>query len=258
METGDGALARGCRGRARLEVRNGLIGVVNRNPKRAGFTLVELLVVIAIIAILAAMLLPALKRARESAKSSVCLSNLKQFGLAFHMYANDYQGRLPHYWICSCAGGCGCFTYFTNLLVDGRYLPDTGWVYRNWGEIDTGVWRCPSVGKNIIFAGGGYGVNFSHVIVDAASGAVNLSQFRRTGGIALIGDAEIATGIWRGWTVMSIHCPTTYDWLLNEVGQSAARHNGKANVCFLDQHVESKSYQDLYSNKNDVWGHASQ
>ena len=59
------------------------------------FTLIELLVVIAIIAILAAMLLPALARAKESGKSIACNNNLRQLGMAMQMYAGDNQGTLP-------------------------------------------------------------------------------------------------------------------------------------------------------------------
>jgi len=67
-----------------------------RTDDYCGWTLTELLVVIAIISLLAALLIPVLNGVRDKAKSIVCVNNMKQLGLAFQMYTNDYDDLLPH------------------------------------------------------------------------------------------------------------------------------------------------------------------
>jgi prepilin-type N-terminal cleavage/methylation domain-containing protein len=68
----------------------------DNRPYKVGFTLIELLVVIAIIAILAALLLPSLTKAKNSGRRAACISNLHQVGMAVHMYAQDHEGRIPY------------------------------------------------------------------------------------------------------------------------------------------------------------------
>src|SRR5215213_9816563 len=95
---------------------------MNRQQKNA-FTLVELLVVIGIIAVLIGILLPTLGRARESAKTTQCLSNLRQIGQAMHMYVNDSKGWVVPAFIAEHDGkGQGAESWGT-ILVNHRYLP---------------------------------------------------------------------------------------------------------------------------------------
>src|SRR5687768_15561281 len=74
-------------------------GIGVEMKKQSGFTLIELLVVIAIIAILAAILFPVFAQAREKARQTSCLSNMKQQGLAVMLYAQDYDETVPPWWV---------------------------------------------------------------------------------------------------------------------------------------------------------------
>jgi prepilin-type N-terminal cleavage/methylation domain-containing protein/prepilin-type processing-associated H-X9-DG protein len=123
---------------------------LNMTARRQGsaFTLIELLVVIAILAVLAAILFPVFAKARERARQTTCLSNLKQLGLAFDMYTQDCDARLPCTW--------------DNVEGNGQW---SGWMfYRDFPNVNTGdfdpargalypyvknanLYRCPSDGQ---------------------------------------------------------------------------------------------------------------
>jgi prepilin-type N-terminal cleavage/methylation domain-containing protein/prepilin-type processing-associated H-X9-DG protein len=125
---------------------------------KKAFTLVELLVVISIIAILLAVLLPALNKAKEGARSTLCGANLKNYGSALHMYANANNNSLPDtYWLYSSAtinkpmgkgaGGCpskGCRWHYDKDAPDGSL-----WPYLR----DKNINMCPTF-RNFAMVGG--------------------------------------------------------------------------------------------------------
>ena len=132
-------------------------------PRRSGFTLIELLVVIAIIAILAAMLLPALARARQQAHSAVCLSNLKQLQLAYVLYAGDNRDHLiQNDSVLNVSQGAGEVGSFEKGVswCPGDVRVDTATTNIERGLLffynrSPGIYRCPAdIGRVKLPAGG--------------------------------------------------------------------------------------------------------
>jgi len=244
---------------------------------RAGFTLIELLVVIAIIAILAAMLLPALAKAKDHAKSIGCVSNCRQLGLGAMLYANDNQDYLPP--INSLPFDKPTESTRTNwwFILIQPYL--AGLNNTNSGT----VWRCPTVKDADITAANnnyfkmpsqGYGPSqntsvgnqyINYPPAPGVNGSKKLSQLRRPSQLWLYGDNGVAkitpwpdTQPTCGYnTDVTLDAPDpSSGWTGGLYKQPAIRHdsNTRAVFVFCDGHVEKWKWTDLRNDLSDVFG----
>ena len=219
-----------------------------RATNKRGFTLIELLVVIAIIAILAGMLLPALSRAKSAAKSIACRSNLKQLSLAWRMYVNDADGRLPpnrdgtrqtlsQSWLPGEA----------NTLKAHETLP-TSLLFSYVGEPN--IYQCPSdrdlVAMNGMQRRRAFNYGMSIYLNDRAGGsfweqeyghvATREAQIRRpTEALVFVGEDERSN---RGSAFVFPPEPKTL-W----VSMPADRHDRGVNLAFADGHAAGWRWQ---------------
>ena len=211
--------------------------------KRVGFTLIELLVVIAIIAILAAILFPVFAKAREKARTTSCLSNLKQMSTACLMYTQDYDENYWNYYY------VGPILWQSNI---SPYLKNTQ------------VLICPSTANN---TNGGLGDAMTQYSFNGFPGSYTWNGiFYGTGNLNPPPDAAIASkvapaqtylfgdGIWVDtWPSPTTEAFPPAGWSASTGANTGMgricidRHLGGVNVAFCDGHVKWTAYQNLWN-----------
>lgn len=212
--------------------------------KNQTFTLIELLFVIAIIAVLASLLLPALGKAKETARQIQCGSNLKQIGQAVSMYQGDSQDYFPGY-----VYGTGYF--YINLE------PYTNIIHNQakYNAAKAGIYLCPSdtIRKNLSGTGSdcvdrSYMQNFYccwECPYPSAIKMVKLATIKKPSSIIYLADGKnIKTGQ-LGWGVtFGVNTWPFKSDADNELGGDF-RHTGRMNELFCDMHISSASLREV-------------